>query len=231
MQNSTKIKLVFSIILMVYWGGLYSQQPNSIIFDSIPEKYVIDGSVSLKEVTDTSDMKLIHNKSRYIIKRSEAFTYIGIRSNTNTILNTYLVSPDVIKVLHASAAMGQLRLIKDDEKYVAESTEFDWIYRDPEFWNEMHPDGVRTKKEFYERFGWVASTSSEGSYRDFEMIIHNSLFDSDNTQLIFSYSSVEKGVAKINFKQGSESTSLSGNSEIDLQIHNCYIPEFIKPSF
>ncbi len=193
--------------------------------DDIKQTYNIDGSIGVKEITDTSTMTTMHKADHYVIKRSDTHIYIGIRSNTSTILNTYLITTDTLKVLHASAALGEVNFIKNGKRYLPEKSAFDWIYRDPNAWPEKHPDGVNTIEEFYDRFGWCANTWYSGSYREFEMIIDRKL--ANNARLVISYSSLENDTWGIRFKEGTENVSITGDKTIDDKLHNGYLPESI----
>ncbi|MEQ6166321.1 hypothetical protein AAOE16_03940 [Ekhidna sp. MALMAid0563] len=222
MKKSSLILLTLLIISKVF------SQPNEWkSLETISDKYKIDGSISVREIVDTTLMKNVVKDRRFIIKKSEGFTYIGIKSNTSSILNAYLIDANKISVLHSSAALGQIDLVREDTTYRATKTEFDWIFRDPESWDEMHPDGVDTIEKFYNRYGWMANTWNSGSYREVEMIIDNAHF-TNNTRLIISYTSREDGEYGIRFKEGKNDVSISGDPEVDKQLHNGYIPEMLE---
>lgn len=218
-------KLLFALSLFAVVSYTSAQDFGDL--SELPSSYIINGSLSVSEVTDTVGMQFLHKAPRYIIKKSEEFTYIAIRSNSGTILNAYLIDDQKIMILHASAALGQINMNYVDGVYKAEKTEFDWIYRDPNIWDEKHPEGVDNIQEFYSQFGWTANTWTLGSYREFEMVIHNSLF-SEDAELVISYTSMEDRERNIQFKKELEDSQLSGDIEIDNQIHNGYIPEEIE---
>ena len=215
---STILALIISIQL------LEAQNRAELI---LPEGYAIDGSISVKEIRDTTFMKVSFKTRRFVIKKSKDFTYIAIRSNSSSILNAYVITDKKISVLHASAALGQIDLVREADQYVASKTAFDWIYRDPESWDEKHPDGVDTIEAFYKRFEWMANTWHSGSYREIEMLIDNNLID-NNARLIISYTSIEDGEYAIRFKEGTNDISISGDEETDNDLHNGYIPQKIS---
>lgn len=217
------MKLILSLFFSLISAQLIHAQTNWKNPDQLIEKYKIDGSLSVSEVTDTLLLKRTTNDPRYIIKKSEDFTYIAIRSNTSTILNAYVVSDKKIQVLHASAALGQIDLNKEGDLYKAEKTEFDWIFRDPNVWDELHPEGVSTIDKFYEIYGWMANTWTFGSYREVEMLIDNSLIG-EGDRLLISYTSNEDGTRAVRFKDGTSDASLTGDPEADKKIHDGYIP-------
>lgn len=216
---------LLTLLIVALISPAYGQSTSWKNIESISKSYRIDGSVSVKEITDTTAMKLVSKAKRYVVKKSKDFTYIAIRSNTSTILNAYIISPTKISILHASAALGQVDMVKQGDEYKPTQAEFDWIYRDPETWDEKHPDGVDSIEAFYQRFGWLANTWHSGSYREFEMIISNTLIQDD--RLLISYSSIEEGERAIRFKEGTNDISISGSKETDDQLHNGYIPKSV----
>ncbi len=220
------MKLTLSLIFCLIAVPLIEAQTHWKNPGQLAEKYKIDGSLSVSEVTDTLLLKRTINEPRYIIKKSEDFTYIAIRSNTSTILNAYVVSDEKIQVLHASAALGQIDLNKEGGRYKAEKTEFDWIFRDPNVWDEMHPEGVNTIDKFFGIYGWMANTWTFGSYREVEMLIDNRLISEDD-RLLISYTSKEDGTRAVRFKEGTADASLTGDPAADKRIHDGYIPETI----
>ena len=188
----------------------------------LPENYSIDGSVSIHEIRDTTYMREVSRSPLYVVKKSTDFTYIGIRSNNFTILNAYLVNNDSLKILHASAALGQADYKRSGQQLTTPTKNFEWIYRDPASWDEKHPNGVDTIEEFYERFGWMANTWTMGSYREFEMVISNQHFDK-NTQLVVSFGSLKEDAYGIRFYLNGEEISLTGTPANDKSLHDGYL--------
>ncbi len=217
--------LAATLIIFIGNGNAQSTRWTNLHF--VGDLYNINGSISAQEVLDTTQMKYAVKSDRYLIKRSQYFTYIAIRSNTSSILNTYLINNDTIKVLHASAALGQIDFVKEYNTFKPLKTEFDWIYRDPVAWHEKHENGTDTIQEFYTLFGWMANTWHSGSYREVEMIIDNTFMD-ENTKIVISYTSKEDELYGIRFKIGTEDTSICGDESIDNQLHNGYIPATIN---
>ncbi len=217
--------MTFAALSLVVFIGHLNAQDSTQWKDLkyLGDQYNINGSISVEEVVDTTQMKFVVKSERFFIKKSQDFTYIGIRSNTSTILNTYLINEETIKVLHSSAALGQVNFVKENEIYKPTKTEFDWIYRDPLAWQEMHSKGVGSIQEFYHLFGWMATTWHSGSYREIEMLIENTLI-TNNTIIVISYTSKEGGISDIRFKMGKDDVSISNNALIDNQLHNGYIP-------
>ncbi|WP_416864784.1 MAG: hypothetical protein ACMVP2_19845 [Imperialibacter sp.] len=222
-----RILILLAATLVIFIGNGNAQSTRWTNLNLLGDLYTIDGYISAREVLDTTQMQYDIKSHKFFIKKSQHFTYIAIRSNTSSILNTYLVSEDVITVLHASAALGQIDFVKHHHTFKPLKTEFDWIYRDPVAWQEQHEDGVDTIQEFYNLFGWMANTWHSGSYREMEMIIDNTLMD-ENTKIVISYTSKEDELYGIRFKIGTEDTSLSGDESIDNQLHNGYIPATIN---
>lgn len=195
--------------------------------DQLAKKYQIDGSISGLEIRDTTAFQEISRSTFHVIKRSEEFTYIGIRSNNSTILNAYLINPDSFKIFHASAALGEVGYQREKENFTTKSEAFEWIYRDPNSWDEKHPEGADSIESFYERFGWMASTWTMGSYREFEMLISNQHF-SDQSKLVVSFSAVREEQYQILFFLDGEEISLTGDDELDKSLHNGYLKSLIQ---
>lgn len=191
----------------------------------LPDTYQIDGSISINELRDTIQMKEVSKTPLYLIKKTDKFTYIGIRSNNFTILNAYLVDSDSFKILHASAALGQVNYYRSENHFTTDSESFEWIYRDPNTWDEKHPNGVDNIDSFYEQFGWMANTWTMGSYRDFEMLISNQHF-SPSTKLFLSFGSIENDAYGIRFFYDGKQVSLTGIPADDKSLHDGYL---IKP--
>ncbi len=194
----------------------------------LPEIYSVDGSFTYEELADTTHMQKILEHDHFSIKKNSEFTYIAIRSNSFTILNAYIIDPEYLKVFHASAALGEINYESTGTMYRTESEAFEWIYRDPTSWgDDLHPNGVTSIHDFYARFGWMSNTYSMGSYREYEMIIDNAHFNK-SSKLVLSFSSTIDGERAVRFFKDGEITSITGDSEVDLQLHNGNVEQRIS---
>ena len=118
--------------------------------------------------------------------------------------------------MHASAALGEAHYLLENNQWLRDREKFRWIYRDPNYWDELHPKGEQTLAGFYKRFGWTASTASQGSYREWEMLISKKILPSiDNLQLSFSRNINGKSTLAL----FPVDRKLTGNAQDDLELH------------
>ena len=177
---------------------------------------LLDGSISRDELKGKAGLTTVVDEQFVLIKESKDYFYIGVRTDTATIVNGYLRDTKSLKVMHASAALGEAHYHLENNQWLRDREKFQWIYRDSNYWDELHPKGEKTLVGFYKRFGWTASTASQGSYREWEMLISKkTLPDIDNLQLSFSRSlNGKKTLALYPADQ-----KLTGNPQHDLELH------------
>lgn len=158
----------------------------------LPFDYSLDGAISLLETYDTIQMNLYYSDDNLIIKETKDLYYVGVRSNTKTILNAYKISKDSIKIMHASASLGETNFLKIGEYWVKDPLKWDWRYRDTVVWgryhkqNYLHEHPLQDFSEYYEVFNWVANTVSFGSNREMEFVISKNILP-DISSLLVTY--------------------------------------------
>ncbi len=147
----------------------------------LPFDYKLDGAVSYLEELDTSLMELVYTDHRLMIKSGPDYYYLAVRSDTATILNAYIFSPNKVKVMHASGALGETNFTKEVNTWVKDRSRWDWRYRDTVIWGRyhkkdyMHAQPIQDFGDYYCTFKWVANTISFGSRREMEMVVSKDL--------------------------------------------------------
>ncbi|MTI20696.1 hypothetical protein E1176_06655 [Fulvivirga sp. RKSG066] len=221
-----RVTILFCLVLLVFLGDYCLGQSNRRSFDTLIA-YKIDGSITYGEIRDTSEFKYQLKHPHYIVKQNDVHTYLAVRSNSGTIMNAYILRHDGLKVFHASAALGQVAYVGSGDTLMTSVKEFDWVFRDSTVWSEPHPEGVASLEAFFKRFGWVANVWSMGSYREYEKLLDNTLL-SDEARLLVSFASMDDDIWEVKFYENGKQISLTGDAEIDKQVHNGYITQKIK---
>ncbi|MEQ6168241.1 hypothetical protein AAOE16_13690 [Ekhidna sp. MALMAid0563] len=144
----------------------------------LSEPYLLDGSISVFEKNDTIFYDLLYEGHFLLIKENQEHFYIGVHSDIKTIMNVYHLGDDQIKIMHASASLGEINFDRNtSNEWVRDRDKWDWRYRDKQVWTNyhgedyLHQDPIRDFETFYSTFGWVGSTVSFGSQREMEMVI------------------------------------------------------------
>ncbi len=210
------LRFFMSLCIALLSSALYAQ---SIV--------TIDGSISYKEISDTTEYRRVAGDSYVAIKENEENYYIAIRSNNFTIANVYLLDePDTITILHASFSLGSTQYKKKQAWQPTEESFF-WELRDPSVTEEEgEVNMVERYLAFYKKNGWVANTAPQGSYRDMEFLISKERL-TENTRVIVAYKRVEDRESKLSYWPSSVKL-WTQSAELDDKIYNGYLPDDIE---
>jgi hypothetical protein len=126
-----------------------------------------------------------------------------------------------IKIMHASAALGEANYIKKDSQWKKDSDNWVWRHRDTNYWKELHDSPLQNQKSFYKVFGWFANTVSKGSYREWEFIVSKTLITNIKKLGITFYFN-EKKVKMIN--EPIWFNGITSNYEQNVKIHQGDLP-------
>ena len=193
----------------------------------LPEKYQIDGSVSVFEHRDDPDEFItVLTTDHYVIKENDALYYIGIQSNTSTIANLYIMDKDNIKVMHASAAVGEHNYVKSENIWTKDRQKWDWRHRDMNIWDKLHAQPLQDMNAFYKEFGWFSSTISNGSYREWEFLVSKELLkDIKNLGMTFFVKQEDKKM--VNEPEWFD--GVTADYEINVKLHMGDMEQTIVP--
>ncbi len=131
----------------------------------------LDGSISEDENTQFG--KLGENGSSVLSAVVDGdYIKINVKSDTMYVASLCLCSDNSkMMILHASAALGQVIYSAKDGSWRSDE-QFDWKVRE----TDMTEKTIKKRREYLEKYGWVANTLSMGQIGEVEFIIKKSLF-------------------------------------------------------
>lgn len=122
----------------------------------------IDGFISPGEWENATEHTL-SGGGTIKIKKNHTDLYVAITATNKAWAHVYINSGDTIKVLHASAALGQAKYIPRNNHWTPTQS-FEWALRD-----RVYNDDLASKQqEHYRQFGWVANNNNMGDGKTFE---------------------------------------------------------------
>jgi hypothetical protein len=122
----------------------------------------IDGIVSPGEWENATDHSLSAGGTMKI-KKDHNELYIAISATNKAWAHVYITSGDTIKVLHASAALGQANYIPRNDHWTPVQP-FEWALRERAY----NDDLANKQQAHYQQFGWVANNNNMGDGKTFE---------------------------------------------------------------
>ena len=93
--------------------------------------------------------------------------YVAIRGRAYGWAHVYLGGDEIVRVLHASAALGDATYRKGDDGRWAVEGEFTWRMRD----STMTDEAAAARRNYLERHGWVATTNGMGDPPVHELVV------------------------------------------------------------
>ncbi|MEB3346416.1 hypothetical protein U6A24_13145 [Aquimarina gracilis] len=192
----------------------------------LPEGYKLDGAVSAFELTDSLAFKKIYKDDHLLIKENKEAYYVGIQSDLWTIANLYYLGDKQFKIMHVSGAMGETNYNLTDKGWIKDRDKWDWQFRDPMFWKEMHPEAIQDQELFYKTFDWVGSVVSYGSFRELEFIISKKLA-TDFKKLRVTFQLKDGDGRKLITGPGNEK-EITPDPKLNLDLHMGELPKTIK---
>ncbi|WP_223788739.1 hypothetical protein [Marinicella meishanensis] len=193
----------------------------------LPAPYRIDGAVSHAERRTAQDSAANLITDQLTVVETDAVFYVGIQSNTRTIANVYAMGADVIKIMHASAALGEYNYLRQDGQWHPDREQWQWRYRDLTIWDELHAQPLQDMASFYAEFGWFANTISQGSYREWEFVISKKIVkDIRDLGVTFTY----QGEVTHLVNQPTWFNGVTDDKQINQGLHNGDMPASIVPN-
>jgi hypothetical protein len=206
------------MIMRLYLVAFFLTISASLFAQNLPEPFVLDGTISVAELRSKDAFPIVEEDDWVTIREKDNLVYIAVTSNQLTIISAFLVGFEQLKVLHASAALGEANYNRQGETWQPDRERFDWIYRDPLFWgDEKHPDGVDSPAAFFQKYGWTANTVGMGSAREMELVFDKTRVG-PYARVVVSYTRKDGESGELVLGPGEQ--ILTGDSARDLSIHN-----------
>lgn len=126
---------------------------------------VVDGRLGAGEWAGAARHALTGGGELYLLAQGDLL-YVGIRGSKPGLASLCVASGDRVRILHASAAVGEGGYVKDGASW-AKRTDFEFALRDS-------PRGggptAADRAAYFQKTGWVANASATGSpEREFQI--------------------------------------------------------------
>jgi hypothetical protein len=151
MQKSLLIALV--LVTIVVTIGSFRPGANDI---------QLDGVINDNEWKDAKEHQLVGGGKLWISRKGREL-YIALKGEKQAWAHVYLVHKDTVRVLHASAALGEAKYVEQNNLWRPVET-FTWDLRDRVYNNEL----AGKQKGYYQQHGWVANNNNTGNGMTFE---------------------------------------------------------------
>lgn len=116
----------------------------------------LDGMINKTEWTGAAEHELSHGTKLYMLRRGETL-YVGIRGANPGWAHIYLHWEDSVKVLHASAALGEQLYTRNKDSWKLQK-KFNWEVRDAVYDEAL----VQKQAAYYAANGWAANNNNTG---------------------------------------------------------------------
>lgn len=116
----------------------------------------LDGMISEKEWAGAVRHDLPHGAKLYVLHRDEVL-YLGIHGANPGWAHVYLHSKDSVKVLHASAALGEQLYTRNKDSWKLQK-KFNWELREAVYDEAL----VQKQVDYYTSNGWTANNNNTG---------------------------------------------------------------------
>jgi hypothetical protein len=131
-----------------------------------PDEIILDGSVT-ENLWEKAKHVSLKNGGELLLLKKENTLWAALKHNKKGWVHVYQGTGDTVRVLHASAALGEAVYIKKDKKWEPSRT-FQWELRD-----KVYNEDLKTKQEnYYKQHGWVANNNNMSDGMNFEFKIH-----------------------------------------------------------
>jgi hypothetical protein len=154
-----------------------------ISFVSKTSKIQLDGVISEAEWKGAKEFDLAGG-GKLMMKKENNELYVAMISGKKGWAHVYLSHKDTVRVLHASAALGEARYVKENSWWRTIQS-FKWELRDREYNDEL----VKKQEEHYLQYGWAANNNNTGNGMTFEFKLD--LSRTDNNPALFACAAVE----------------------------------------
>jgi len=127
----------------------------------------LDGIFSTAERNAATD-SLREEEAAIFIQSDDALLKITVQSEPIGVASLCLATDGLVRVLHASAALGMLEYHMDGQTWGTERV-FEWAMRD----TALTPSALEARRTYLEANGWVATTSRMGNEEETEFLIRH----------------------------------------------------------
>lgn len=135
----------------------------------------LDGVISEGEWNGAAEHELAGG-GKLMLKKEGHVLLAAIAANKKGWAHVYLSSGDTVRVLHASAALGEARYVKQNDLWrIIQS--FQWQLRDREYTDVL----AKKQEDHYKQYGWVANNNNLGNGMVFEFKLDFSRVDAKPT--------------------------------------------------
>lgn len=146
----------------------------------------LDGVISDGEWKDAKEYDLTGG-GKLMLKKENSDLFVAMVAGKKGWAHVYLSHSDTVKVLHASAALGEALYVKRDNLWRTVQS-FKWELRDRVYNDEL----VKKQQDHYRQFGWVANNNNTGNGMVFEFKLD--LSRTDNNPAPFACAVIENSM-------------------------------------
>jgi len=136
------------------------------------EPLLVDGQIGLGEWSATTA-----RASAVQVRRVGREVFLLVRTEGTHPVHVYIEEGRTLRLLHASAALGEARYERDDDGDYRLTRGFVWSLADPARGGPPLRELAAAQREHLARAGWVASTSSLGDAGVVEFRLASALID------------------------------------------------------
>ncbi|HEY6502813.1 MAG TPA: hypothetical protein VIZ28_02450 [Chitinophagaceae bacterium] len=126
-------------------------------FASVNDEIIkLDGKISKTEWNGAKEYDLSSGGKLYLLRKEETL-YFGIKGNSPGWAHIYLYWKDSVKVLHASAALGDQLYVNEKGNWKLQK-KFTWEIREFEYGEKL----IQKQASYYTKNGWCANNNNTG---------------------------------------------------------------------
>jgi len=162
------IKCTFIIACCVYLFAFATS-------DNAP--ILLDGQINAAEWAGAKEYPLTNGGQLFMIRKADDL-YLGIKGYAQGWAHVYVSRQDTIRVLHASAALGDQLYTKINDKWKLQSR-FNWQLRDDVYNNDL----AQQQSRYYHQYGWCANNNNTGDKNTLEFRINLHSYDTASLKI------------------------------------------------
>ena len=134
-------------------------------FLASPMEIRLDGKADEAEWKDAQKYEL-KNGGSMLVRKGENEIWVSLESSKKGWVQIYISAGDTIRVLHASAALGEARYVKQKQLWHA-IQDFKYELRDRGYNEQV----AAKQQDYFQKFGWTANNNNTGDGKTFEFKI------------------------------------------------------------
>lgn len=120
------------------------------------DRIKLDGKINQEEWSGAKKHDLPSGGKLYVLQKKETL-YLGIKGSRPGWAHVYLNWKDSVKVLHASAALGEQLYAYEKGNWRLQK-KFDWEIREFAY----NPELIQKQAAYYTKYGWCANNNNTG---------------------------------------------------------------------